>query len=456
MASSRITAAIALIAASLLVTGPVAAQDAAARSVTFADWKADAPGAVHRITPADLPAPSMRESVGNAPDIVRQPISAALAVPAGFSVARFATGLTNPRIIRVAPNGDIFIAESAAGRIRVMRAADGAARPERVEVFAGGLDRPFGIAFQPPGPNPQWLYVANNNTVVRFAYRSGDLSARGPAQTVVAQISPTSGHHWTRDLAFSPDGRQMYVSVGSGSNDAAGMGRLAPAAIAANEARHGVGAAWGNEMLRAAVLVFDPAGGSRRVFATGLRNCAGLAVRQSSGELWCSTNERDGLGNNLPPDYVTRVRPGAFYGWPWFYIGAHEDPRHRGTRPDLADRVSVPDVLVQPHSAPLGMVFYRGSGVAAFPATYQGDAFVALHGSWNRGARTGYKVIRIHLGDGAPDGSYQDFLTGFVANDASVWGRPVGVAVARDGALLITDDASGTIWRVAYANPAAK
>ncbi len=449
MGYSRIAAAIALISATLLAA-------ASADSVPFGDWRADAPGVVHRITAADLPAPSMRESVGNAPIIVPQPASASLAVPAGFSVARFATGLSNPRIVRVAPNGDIFVAESAAGRIRVLRAADGAARPERTEVFTRGLDRPFGMAFQPPGPNPQWLYVANNNAVLRFPYQNGDLSARGPAQIIVPEISPTSGHHWTRDLAFSPDGRRMYVSVGSGSNDAEGMGRLAPAAIAANEAGNGVGAAWGNEQQRANVLVFDAAGGNRGVFATGLRNCAGLAVRQSNGDVWCSTNERDGLGNNLPPDYVTRVQQGAFYGWPWFYIGAHEDPRHRGARPDLADRVSVPDVLVQPHSAPLGMAFYRGSGMAAFPASYQGDAFVALHGSWNRGARTGYKVIRIHLGDGAPAGSYQDFLTGFVANDASVWGRPVGVAVAHDGALLVTDDASGTIWRVAYANRAAK
>lgn len=446
----------ALIAMALLVCAPIAAQDGPAVSVTFADWRADAPGVVHRISPADLPAPSMRQSVGNAPRIVRQPASASLAVPAGFQVTRFATGLAKPRIVRVAPNGDIFVAESAAGQLRVMRAADGAARPERVEVFARGLDRPFGIAFHPPGPDPQWLYVANNNAVIRFAYRNGDLSARGQAQTVVPQISPTSGHHWTRDLAFSPDGRRMYVSVGSGSNDAEGMGRLAPAAIAANEARNGVGAAWGNEAQRADVLAFDADGGNRHVFATGLRNCAGLAVRQSSGDVWCSTNERDGLGDNLPPDYVTRVRQGAFYGWPWFYIGAHEDPRHRGERPDLAGQVSVPDVLVQPHSAPLGMAFYRGSGVAAFPASYQGDAFVALHGSWNRGARTGYKVIRIPLGDGAPDGSYQDFLTGFVADDASVWGRPVGVAVAHDGALLVTDDASGTIWRVAYVKPAVR
>jgi glucose/arabinose dehydrogenase len=241
----------------------------------------------------------------------------------------------------------------------------------------------------------------------------------------------------------------MYISVGSGSNNAEGMGRLAPAAIKAHEAQYGVGAAWGRETLRADVLVFDPDGGNRHVFATGLRNCVGLAVQPQTKDVWCSTNERDGLGDNLPPDYVTRVRQGGFYGWPWFYIGIHQDPSHAGERPDLADRVEVPDVLIQPHSAPMAMTFYQGIGVAAFPPDYRGDAFVALHGSWNRASRTGYKVVRIHFRNGVPDGTYQDFMTGFVASDEDVWGRPVGVAVARDGALLVTDDGGGTIWRVA-------
>ncbi len=179
----------------------------------------------------------------------------------------------------------------------------------------------------------------------------------------------------------------------------------------------------------------------------GCATASALAVQPGTGAVWCSTNERDGLGDNVPPDYVTRVREGAYYGWPWWYIGDHEDPRHRGERPDLQGRMTEPDVLIQPHSASLQMGFYTGT---QFPAEYRGDAFAAEHGSWNRGKRTGYKVIRIHLQGGAPVGTYEDFLTGFVVNDDAVWGRPVGVTVARDGALLVSEDANGTIWRVTY------
>jgi hypothetical protein len=199
-------------------------------------------------------------------------------------------------------------------------------------------------------------------------------------------------------------------------------------------------------LFRAAVLVFDAEGNNGRIFATGIRNCSGLAVQPESGDLWCATNERDGLGDNLPPDYASRVGDGKFYGWPWFYIGDNQDPRHVGARLDLADRVTVPDVLIQPHSAPLGIAFYDGD---AFPHDYHGDGFVALHGSWNRSSRTGYKVVRIPMEGGRPTGEYQDFMTGFVADAGSVWGRPVGVAVASDGALLVSEDGNGTIWRVA-------
>jgi glucose/arabinose dehydrogenase len=195
------------------------------------------------------------------------------------------------------------------------------------------------------------------------------------------------------------------------------------------------------------VLAFDPGGADKRIYATGLRNCSGLGVQPASGALWCVVNERDGLGDDLPPDFATRVVEGAFYGWPWFYIGAHEDPRHKNERADLAGRVTTPDVLIQPHSAPLGIAFYEGS---QFPPEYKGDAFVALHGSWNRQKRTGYKVVRLIMKDGKPTGAYEDFLTGFVADDASVWGRPVGVALTKDGALLVTDDAGDAIWRVTY------
>jgi glucose/arabinose dehydrogenase len=208
-----------------------------------------------------------------------------------------------------------------------------------------------------------------------------------------------------------------------------------------------MGAAWGDNLGRADVLAFSPEGGAPIPFATGLRNCSAEATQPATGALWCAVNERDGLGDDLPPDYATRVEAGAFYGWPWFYLGGHPDPRMGGARMDLAGHVTVPDVLIQAHSAPVGMVFYDAG---AFPAEYRGDAFVALHGSWNRSKRTGYKVVRLRFQDGKPTGVYEDFLTGFVASDQAVWGRPVGLTVMGDGSLLVSEDANGTIWRVAY------
>ncbi|MBI3513700.1 MAG: PQQ-dependent sugar dehydrogenase, partial [Proteobacteria bacterium] len=416
------------------------------------DWRADAPGVRRHITARELPQPYANPSASNTARVVAAPAGAALKVPPGFAVERFASGLRRPRIVRVAPNGDVFVAETAAGQIRVLRpAADGRA-PAATETFAADLDRPFGIAFYPPGPEPQWVYVANQNAVVRIAYRNGDLAARGAPETVVARLAPTTGGHTTRDLAFSGDGRRMFVSVGSGSNVGDSVGLKTPDEIRAWEAEHGLGAAWSYETHRADVLVFDPDGGRGAVFATGIRNCVGLAVQPQTDVPWCATNERDGLGDDLVPDYVTRVRERAFYGWPWWYLGDHEDPRHRGARPDLRGKVALPDVLLQSHSAALGIVFYPAapSGAAAFPAAYRGDAFVALHGSWNRSRRTGYKVVRIPMENGAPTGAYEDFLTGFVIDDERVWGRPVGVAVMRDGALLISEDGSGTLWRIAY------
>ena len=424
----------------------------------YGDWRSDAPGIRRRLAPDDLPPPYDSRSASNAPSVVPAPAGAAPRVPPGFTVQRFATGLDGPRLLRVAPNGDIFVAEMYAGRIRVLRAADGAARADRTETFASGLTLPFGIAFYPPGPAPRWVYVAQLDSVIRFPYVPGSLRPAGAPEIVVLKLASGAGHV-TRDIQFSPDGSRMFVSVGSASNVAESLPRRTAAEIKAWEAQHGLGAAWGNETGRADVLAFRPDGQGASVFATGLRNCVGLAVHPVTADVWCSNNERDGLGGDLPPDYVTRVREGAFYGWPWYYTGNHEDPRHRGARPDLAGRVSVPDVLIQPHSAPLQMTFYPASahpasaGAAAFPAGYHGDAFVALHGSWNRAKRTGYKVIRVHLHDGAPAGDYEDFLTGFVQDDDHVWGRPVGVAVAHDGALLVSEDANGTIWRVAPTRP---
>lgn len=408
----------------------------------YGSWQQDKPGTVRLIRPKDLPQPGATASAANVSRVVARPSGAVPQVPPGFKIELFAEGLSGPRIIRVAPNGDIFVAETRAGRVRVLRAADGAAKPGTNEIFASGLHAPFGIAFFPNGDNPQWVYVANTGSVVRFPYRSGDVKASGPPESVVAKLPAGYGHS-TRDIVFTPDNKRMLVSVGSASNDAEGMGQP-PGGLKAWRTQQPLGAAWGDEKDRAAVLAFDPDGKSQKLFATGIRNCVGLAM-QPNNTAWCSTNERDGLGDDLVPDYVTRVQENAFYGWPWFYIGDHQDPRHAGARADLKDKITVPDVLLQAHSASLGLTFYDGSN---FPVEYHGDAFAAEHGSWNRSKRTGYKVIRIRLKDGKPTGEYEDFVTGFVVNDKEVWGRPVGVAVAHDGALLISEDGNGTIWRV--------
>ena len=392
------------------------------------DWTTDAPGVRRRITPADLPRPYETRSVDAGSGVSKRPEGAWPKVPAGFKVEEYATGLEGPRQISAAPNGDIFVAESYEGRVRVLRGSG--SKAEVSEVFAAGLERPFGIAFYPPGPEPQYVYVANTGSVVRFPYRNGDLKARGAAETVVSNIPGggqlRGGGHWTRDVAFSQDGKRMFVSVGSRSN------------VSDDE----------SEVRRARVLVFTPEGKDERDYATGIRNAVGLAVNPTTGDLWASVNERDELGDDLVPDYVTRVREGGFYGWPWYYIGPNQDPRHAGAHPELRDKTIVPDVLIQSHSASLGMTFYTG---AQFPAEFAGDAFAAQHGSWNRARRTGYKVIRVPLKNGVPTGEYEDFMTGFVAPAGEVWGRPVGVAVGKDGSLFVSDDGSDTVWRVSYA-----
>lgn len=441
---------------SLKGTAPQAAAPAApappvSKSILFGDWRTDAPGVKRHIKVSDLPKPYATPSSRNSPDIVEPPENAKISVPQGFTVKAFTAELQGPRVIRIAPNGDIFVAETRAGRVRVLRAADGADAPSQTKVFAKGFDQPFGIAFHPVGPNPQWVYIASRNSVVRFAYQNGDLEARAAPQIVVPKLADTSGGHSTRDIVFSKDGQRMFVSVGSDSNVAERESKKSPEDIKRWEAQKGLGATWGDETNRADVLVFDPSGQKGRIFATGIRNCVGMAVHQGTGDLWCVTNERDGLGDDLVPDYATRVREGAFYGWPWYWLGANEDPRHKAERRDLAGKVTVPDVLFQAHSASVTITFYNAdSGVAAFPAEYNGHAFVALHGSWNRSRRTGYKVVRVPLKEGVPSGEYEDFMTGFVVDDANVWGRPVGVAVARDGALLVSDDGANIVWRVAY------
>ncbi len=401
------------------------------------DWTTDAPGVRRKITVADLPQPYATKSVDAGSHVIDRPANAWPRVPKGFRVEEFQTKLDNPRLLRTAPNGDVFLAESYPGRVRVLRARDGAGRAEQNEIFASGLTKPFGIAFYPPGPEPQWVYVAETGRVVRFAYRSGDLKARGRPEVIVPDLPGggllRGGGHWTRDVAFANDGRKMFVSVGSHSNVFENAGT--------------------SEERRADILEYNPDGTAGRIYASGIRNAVGIAVQPGSGELWASVNERDGLGDDLVPDYISRIRDGGFYGWPWFYIGGHQDPRHANAHPELRDKVLVPDVLLQSHSASLQMAFYTGR---QFPRDYAGDAFAAEHGSWNRARRTGYKVIRVPLREGAPTGEYEDFLTGFVTPDGQVWGRPVGVTVAKDGALLVSDDGGDLVWRVSYDGPAKR
>ncbi|MDR3418866.1 MAG: PQQ-dependent sugar dehydrogenase, partial [Nevskia sp.] len=393
----------------------------------FTDFRYEAPGRQRRIGVADLPPPFATESARNGPSVVPRPPDAWPRVPEGFEVQLYAEGLRQPRLLRTAPNGDVFVAESAAGQVRVFRGIGADGKAQQTAVFADGLQRPFGIAFYPPGPDPQWVYVGDTDAVLRYPYHSGDLQARGEPQHL-AELPHGSGH-WTRDLQFSRDGRTLFVAVGSGSN--VDDPDTTPA-----------------EQLRADILAFTPEGMDRRVYASGIRNPVGLAVNPQTGELWCSVNERDGLGDNLVPDYITHVREGGFYGWPWWYIGAHQDPRHAGKHPELKDRTIVPDVLLQPHSASLEMTFYDGRQL---PPEYRGEVFAAEHGSWNKSTRAGYEVIRVPLhGSGHASGEYQDFLTGFVLPSGEVWGRPVGVTVAADGSLLVSDDGSNSIWRVSY------
>lgn len=411
----------------------------------FGDWKADKPGVRRLIKPQDLQAPFVTESASNGPGVAERPEGANPVVLPGFTAELIASGIATPRVVRVAPNGDLFVANSNDDEIRVYRLGKGSAKPVQKAIFASNLSQPYGIAFYPPGDKPQWVYVANTDSVVRFAYRDGDLKASGEPETIVSGIP--SGGHWTRDIAFSPDGKTLYVSVGSESNIAEGMGKEPRGGLDAWIKSMPSGAAWGEEDGRADVLAFDPDGKNGRIVATGLRNCSGLTVQPATGALWCVVNERDSLGDNIPFEFATTVKDGSFYGWPWYYIGRNEDPRRKGERPDLAGKATIPDVLMQAHSAPLNIVFYEGSN---FPAEYKGDAFVALHGSWNRGVRTGYKVVRLKFKDGKPTGEYEDFITGFVISNDSVWGRPVGVAVAKDGALILTEDANGTIWRIAH------
>jgi len=417
-----------------VVTGPAA----------FHSFEAEHPGVYRKITVADLPAPFVTPSVSNSPQGAKRPVGAMPIAPPGFKVQLFATGLDNPRLMRTAPNGDIFLAESyptspnikedPPGRILVFRGLTPTGTAAKTSIFATSLNRPFGIAFYPLGPDPQYIYIGENDKIVRFPYHNGDLVATGPPEVIVPNpIIQSKGNHWTRDVVFSLDGKKMYVSVGSFTN-------VTDVDTDTREER------------RADVLEFNPDGSGMRIYASGIRNCVGETIQPETGDLWCSVNERDELGDNLPPDYITHVQDGGFYGWPWYYTGGHPDPRFPGKHPELKDKTIVPDVLLQPHNASLEMLFYEGK---QFPAEYKGDIFAAEHGSWNRELRTGYEVIRVPVKDGKATGEYEDFVTGFASSQNAVWGRPVGVAVMPDGSLLVSDDESGSIWRVSYVGAAA-
>lgn len=376
------------------------------------------------IKPDSLPPPNATRSAVNPPRVVPMPEGATLALPPGFEVAVYAEGnLEEPRWLALAPNGDVFVAESRAGRITILRDANKDGTIDERLVFATGLTQPFGMAFW-----RDYFYVANTDSVVRFKYKPGQAKAEGNPEKITDLPGKGYRQHWTRNIIFSPDGSKMYVSVGSESNV-----NVEP------------------DPRRAAISEYNPDGTGHRIFAAGLRNPVGMAFYPGTRQLWTTVNERDGLGDDLVPDYATAVKDGGFYGWPYSYIGQNKDPRRTEGREDLISRAIVPDVLIQAHSAALGIVFYDGK---MFPREYQGNAFVALRGSWNRSKRTGYKIIQIRFNNGKPAGGYDDFIKGWSPDENSneIYGRPVGLLVLKDGSMLITDDGANKIWRVTYRN----
>ncbi|HEY1806221.1 MAG TPA: PQQ-dependent sugar dehydrogenase [Terracidiphilus sp.] len=435
---------LAVLASTLSISAAPAAGDSSkpGRAVltgqdAFTDAAHESPGTRRHLTVADLPEPKPEQSVDNGATVVPRPANAWPIAPKGFKVELYAADLDNPRLIRFAPNGDLFLAESASGKIKIFRGVGVDGKPKQVSVFATDLHQPFGIAFYPLGPNPKWLYIGDTDAIVRFPYHNGDLKASGPMEQLADLPGGgklRGGGHWTRDLAFTSDGSKLLASVGSHSN-------------VDDADTHP------EEFHRADVLEFTPQGKFVEVYAWGIRNCVGEAINPTTGQLWCSTNERDALGNNLVPDYITHVQEHGFYGWPWFYMGGpgggHQDPRLEGKHPELKSKVITPDILLQPHFASLELTFYEGS---QFPVEFKGDGFAAEHGSWNRANRAGYEVIRLPMKDGHATGEYEDFLTGFTVEggDGAVWGRPVGVAVAPDGSLFVSDDGSRSIWHVVY------
>jgi glucose/arabinose dehydrogenase len=357
-----------------------------------------------------LPAPFTTKSAGNGPSESRPPAGFLPSVPAGFHINIFAKDFKQPRFLAVAPNGDIFLADTGGGKVVILRDSQ----------RTGGAQQREDIAF-----HEDYVYIGNTGEVVRFRYDKLTSKRLGDAEHILDL--PTGGGHFTRTLAFSKDGKILYVSVGSSSN-----------------------IDFEKDQRRAAVLVCDPDGKNSRIFASGLRNAVGLAVEPLTGEVWVSVNERDELGDNLPPDYFTSIKDGGFYGWPYSYIGGNVDPRVQPQKPELVAKAIIPDVLLGAHVAPLQFAFYTGK---QFPESYRGGAFVAEHGSWNRATRAGYQVAFVAFKDGKASADPVPFLTGLVPDPSgrNVNGRPVGVAVASDGALLVSDDGAGVVYRVSYA-----
>ncbi len=378
---------------------------------------------VHTLRVQDLPPPYSTPSVDNGSKIIERPSDASLRVPPGFEIKLWAHGLENPRIVHVAPNGDVFVVESIPNRVRLLRDTKGTGVADFESVYAENLNQPFGLAFYPP-KDPKYIYIANTDSVVRFPYHPNDVHIRGKGEVIIKDL-PGGGYHqhWTRNLLFSPDGKKLYVSVGSETN---------------------VGE---EPEKRAAILEYNPDGTGYRVYANGIRNPVGLAFHPVTGEMWTACNERDGLGNELVPDYITAVKEGGFYGWPYYFPGGGHDPR-MPEKPALQQKTLTPDVLLLSHSAALGMQFYTAD---KFPAQYKNSAFVALHGSWNRSKKVGYAIARVLTDNtGKPTGSYEEFVSGWLLPDGRVWGRPVAIALLPDGSLLITDDAAGVVWRLSY------
>jgi len=358
--------------------------------------------------------------VNNWPVFVEPPSTFLPSVPPPFKVSVFARGFQEPRWLAVAPNGDVFVADSAAGEVVVLHDPRGKGSAESREVFVDHLNLPFGIAF-----HSEYVYVANTNKVLRFRYDPKTSKRLGEAESILDLPGNGYHQHWTRSLAFSPDGRKLFISVGSKSN-----------VWVESDAR------------RAAILVANPDGTNPRIYASGLRNAVGIAFNPESNHLWAAVNERDDMGDDLPSDYFTRIVDGGFYGWPYCYIGGHVDNRVPA-RPDLVAKALVPDLLLGAHVAPLQVAFYDKR---QFPSFYRHGAFIAEHGSWNRRIRSGYQVVFVPFREGKPAGEPVPFFSGFVPDPAgkSVYGRVVGLAVAADGSLLIADDAGRTIWRVSY------